>query len=76
MQRLKAHLYLDKELMSKEDYIEFKGKVTAVDIDPEIISLANKYFKLNEIPNLTIYIEDANQFVQNTNRLTYHCAKF
>lgn len=48
--------------------LDFKGEITGVEIDPEIISLANKYFKLNEIPNLTIYIEDANQFVQNTNK--------
>ena len=51
------------------DEIKYEGKITGVEIDPEIISLANKYFKLNEIPNLTIYIEDANQFVQNTNQL-------
>jgi spermidine synthase len=48
--------------------IDFKGKITGVEIDPEIISLANKYFKLNEINNLTIIIEDANQFVQKTNQ--------
>ena len=29
--------------------IEFKGEITGVEIDPEIISLADKYFKLNEI---------------------------
>ena len=50
--------------------IEFKGKVTGVDIDPEIISLVNKYFKLDELPHLKICIEDANQFVQKTN-ITY-----
>jgi spermidine synthase len=50
--------------------IEFKGKVTGVDIDPEIISLANKYFKLDEIAHLKICIEDANQFVRKTN-ITY-----
>ena len=48
--------------------IDFKGEITGVEIDPEIISLANKYFKLNEIQNLTIIIEDANQFVQKTNQ--------
>lgn len=48
--------------------IDFKGEITGVEIDPEIISLANKYFKLNEIQNLTIIIEDANQFVQKTNK--------
>lgn len=48
--------------------IDFKGEITGVEIDPEIISLANTYFKLNEIPNLTIIIEDACRFVQKTNK--------
>ena len=48
--------------------IDFKGEITGVEIDPEIISLANKYFKLNEIQNLTIIVEDASEFVQNTNK--------
>lgn len=48
--------------------IDFNGEITGVEIDPEIISLANTYFKLNEIPNLTIIIEDACRFVQKTNK--------
>jgi spermidine synthase len=48
--------------------IEFKGEITGVEIDSDIISLANKYFKLDEIPNLTILIEDANKFVQKSNK--------
>ena len=48
--------------------IEFKGKITGVEIDPEIITLANKYFNLDKIPNLTIIIEDACKFVQKSNK--------
>jgi spermidine synthase len=48
--------------------IGFKGEITGVEIDPEIISIANKYFKLNEIPNLTILIEDAHKHVQKSNK--------
>lgn len=48
--------------------IDFNGEITGVEIDPEIIYLANTYFKLNEIPNLTIIIEDACKFVQKTNK--------
>jgi spermidine synthase len=48
--------------------IKYKGKITGVEIDPEIIEIANTYFKLNEIPNLTIYIDDAFEFVLKTNK--------
>jgi spermidine synthase len=48
--------------------IQFKGKITGVEIDSEIIEIANTYFKLNEIPNLTIYIDDAFEFVLKTNK--------
>lgn len=44
--------------------IDFKGEITGVEIDPEIITLANVYFKLDEISNLTIIIDDASKFVQ------------
>ena len=48
--------------------VEFKGEIIGVEIDADVISLANKYFKLDEIPNLTILIEDANKFVQKSNK--------
>ena len=48
--------------------VEFKGEIIGVEIDADVISLANKYFKLDEIPNLTIRIEDANKFVQKSNK--------
>lgn len=46
--------------------IHYKGKITGVEIDPEIIKIANEYFKLNEIPNLDIIIDDAFEFVLKT----------
>jgi predicted O-methyltransferase YrrM len=36
------------------DEIKFKGKITGVEIDPEIIKIANTYFKLDEIKNLKL----------------------
>lgn len=48
------------------DDIEFKGKITGVEIDSEIIEIANEYFKLNEIPQLEIIIDDAFEFVLKT----------
>lgn len=47
--------------------IKFAGKITGVEIDPEIILLANDYFKLNEIKQLEIVIDDAFEFVLKTN---------
>jgi spermidine synthase len=48
------------------DEISFKGKITGVEIDSEIITIANEYFKLNEIQNLEIVIDDAFEFVLKT----------
>jgi predicted RNA methylase len=48
--------------------IKFKGEITGVEIDPEIIKVANKYFKLNEIQQLDIVIGDAFEFVLKTKR--------
>lgn len=48
------------------DEICYRGKITAVDIDNEIVEVAKKYFKLNEIPNLNIIIADAEQFVRKS----------
>jgi spermidine synthase len=48
------------------DEIHFKGKITGVDIDPEIIKIAITYFKLNEIKNLDIVIDDAFEFSLKT----------
>lgn len=49
------------------DEIQFKGKITGVEIDSEIIEIANQYFNLNEIKNLEIIIDDAFEYVLKTN---------
>jgi len=49
------------------DEIEFKGRITGVEIDPSIIEIANSYFKLDDIPNLDIVIDDASNYVLKTN---------
>jgi len=46
--------------------IKYSGKITGVEIDAEIIEIANKYFHLNQIPNLKIVIDDAFEFVLKT----------
>lgn len=48
------------------DEINFKGKITGIEIDKRVIEIANEYFHLNEIQNLEIIIEDAFEFVQKT----------
>jgi spermidine synthase len=48
------------------DEIKFKGKITGVELDAQIIDIANNYFGLNEIPNLEIVIDDAFEFVLKT----------
>ncbi|MFV8324186.1 spermidine synthase [Flavobacterium sp. LB3P21] len=48
------------------DEIKYKGKIIGVEIDPEIIKIANTYFKLDEIENLEIVIDDAFEFVLKT----------
>ncbi len=46
--------------------IKFKGKITGVELDEEIIAIANSYFKLNQIENLELIIDDAFEFVLKT----------
>ncbi|HJR99840.1 MAG TPA: fused MFS/spermidine synthase [Flavobacterium sp.] len=48
------------------DDIQFKGKITGVEIDSEIIKIANKYFKLDAIAQLEIVIDDAFEFILKT----------
>lgn len=48
------------------DEIKFKGKITGVEIDSDIIAIANQYFKLDTIPNLEIAIDDAFEYVLKT----------
>lgn len=42
-----------------------KAKITGVEIDPVMIDIAKKYFKVNEIPNLIIINENAITFIEN-----------
>jgi len=46
--------------------VKFKGAITGVEIDPDIVEIANKYFKLNEIKNLNLVVDDAFEFVLKT----------
>ena len=46
--------------------IKFKGKITGVELDENVITIANSYFKLNQVPNLEIVIDDAFEFVLKT----------
>lgn len=46
--------------------IGFKGRITGVELDADIITIANDYFNLNEIPNLTLINDDAFEFVLKT----------
>jgi spermidine synthase len=48
------------------DEIKFEGKITGVEIDKEIITIANDFFKLDTTPNLEIIIDDAFEFVLKT----------
>lgn len=43
--------------------IHFEGQITGVDIDAEVIQIANKFFELDKIQNLKIIIDDAFDFV-------------
>jgi spermidine synthase len=46
--------------------IEYKGKITGVEIDSDMIQIANDYFNLNQIKQLEVIIDDAFEFVLKT----------
>lgn len=48
------------------DEIEFNGKITGVEIDADMIQIANEYFNLSQIEQLEIIIDDAFEFVLKT----------
>jgi spermidine synthase len=48
------------------DEIKFKGNITGVEIDTNVIDIANRYFELDKIQNLEIVIDDAFEFVLKT----------
>jgi len=51
------------------DEIEYKGKITGVEIDPDMIQIANQYFNLDQIKQLEIVIDDAFEFVLKTKNI-------
>jgi cyclopropane fatty-acyl-phospholipid synthase-like methyltransferase len=50
------------------DEIGCKGRITGVEIDADIIKVANEYFGLDQIPNLEITIDDAFEFALKTKK--------
>ena len=46
--------------------VKFKGKITGIEIDPEVLVIANTYFKLKEIKNLEVIQDDAFEFILKT----------
>lgn len=50
------------------DEIQVSGKITGVEIDKDVIEIANRYFNLDEIPNLEIVIDDAFEFALRTKK--------
>ncbi|NUY79818.1 fused MFS/spermidine synthase [Flavobacterium sp. MAH-1] len=50
------------------DEIGCKGQITGVEIDAEIIKVANEYFGLDRIPNCEIVIDDAFEYVLKTKK--------
>lgn len=48
------------------DEIKYKENITGVDIDHQVIEIANTYFKLNQIQNLNLVIDDAFEYVLKT----------
>ncbi|WP_172919783.1 spermidine synthase [Capnocytophaga canis] len=52
------------------DEIGYQGAMTAVELDSEVVDIANKYFIINDIDGLDIVIDDAQNFVK-TAKQTY-----
>lgn len=48
------------------DEVSYKAKITGVEIDKDIITIANRFFKLDQIKNLQLVIDDAFEFVLKT----------
>jgi spermidine synthase len=46
--------------------IRYSGKITGVEIDPDVITLAKQYFGLDQFSNLKIVIADAFEFALQT----------
>ena len=48
------------------DEVKFGGRITGVEIDRDVIQLAQTHFGLDKIPNLEIVIDDAFEFALRT----------
>ena len=48
------------------DEIKFKGKIIGVEIDENIVEIANNYFDIDKIPNCKIIIDDAFEYILKT----------
>jgi spermidine synthase len=46
--------------------VKYKGKITGVELDPEIVEIGRNYFNLDKVPNLDLVIDDAFDFVLKT----------
>ncbi|WP_288984399.1 fused MFS/spermidine synthase [uncultured Flavobacterium sp.] len=46
------------------DDIGYNGSITGVEIDAEVIKIANTYFGLNQYKNVTIIIDDAQKYIE------------
>ena len=46
--------------------VKFKGEITGVEIDKDIVEIANNYFKLDEVKNLELIVDDAFEYVLKT----------
>jgi len=49
------------------DEMKLKPRITGIELDPEVVSLAKKYFQLERFTHLDLVITDAAQFVQSFN---------
>lgn len=49
-----------------KEEIKFNGRIIGVELDKNVLELANRYFKLNEIENLELIHDDAFEFVLKT----------
>ena len=45
--------------------IKFEGKIIGVELDPDIIKIANTYFEIDKIKSLEIILENAEDFLKN-----------
>lgn len=50
------------------DDFNVTNKITGIEIDQEVINLANTYFKLNKITNIELKIMDAFKYIYTTKR--------